>query len=338
VILLPALVIGLAPVLLFLAALRVLDGFQLVPGRRVAALLVWGAWAALIALAVHLLLIHVAGVPAIVVRRAIGPVLEETLKAALIVALLREHRIGFMVDAAILGFAAGTGFALIENLYYAWALSRPDVGVWVARGLGTAILHGTTTALVGIITRRLTQARHDVPWRLALPGLALAIVVHALYNQLLVNPMLATAALLVGSPVLLVIVFERSERATREWLGIGLDGDAGRLEQILDGEVPNTPVGDYLESLRARFPGAVVADMLCLLRLHLELGLRAKGVLIARAAGVELPPDPTIPARLTELRHLERTIGPTGRLALGPLLGSSHRERWQIALLGRERT
>ena len=43
---------------------------------------------------------------------------RSSLKALIVVVLIRTHRIGFLVDAAILGFAVGTGFALVENLYY----------------------------------------------------------------------------------------------------------------------------------------------------------------------------------------------------------------------------
>ena len=49
--------------------------------------------------------------------RWISPWLEESLKAALIVYLIRTRRVGMLVDAAIYGFAIGTGFALVENLY-----------------------------------------------------------------------------------------------------------------------------------------------------------------------------------------------------------------------------
>ena len=32
--------------------------------------------------------------------------------------LVHRHRVGFLVDGAILGFAVGAGFAVVENLYY----------------------------------------------------------------------------------------------------------------------------------------------------------------------------------------------------------------------------
>jgi len=146
----------------------------------------------------------------------------------------------------------------------------------------------------------------------------------------------AEAALLLSVGVLLVAaVFERSERSTREWLGAGLDVDVELLEQILSGEIRHSHAGEYLDSLRTRFPGPVVADMLCYLQIYLELALRAKGMIIARAAGIDLPPDPSVRANFDEMRFLERSIGPTGKLAVHPLLRTGGRELWQLTMLGK---
>ncbi|HVP15405.1 MAG TPA: hypothetical protein VMS88_07660, partial [Terriglobales bacterium] len=95
-------------------------------------------------------------------------------------------------------------------------------------------------------------------------------------------------------------------------------------------------VGRYLDSLRARFPGPVVADMLCLLRIHLELSLGAKGILLARSAGVRIPVDEHLRASFEELRFLQRSIGPTGRLAIQPFLRTSSRDLWQLYTIGGE--
>jgi len=326
---------GLLPVLLFLGGLRLLDSFKLVRVREVATSIGAGAAAALIAWALNAALLDVARVDPGVLRRFVAPALEEILKAAWVLALVRRHRVGFMVDAALHGFAVGTGFALVENAYYALALESFEPGVWMVRGLGTAVLHGSTTAVVGILAMNLSDGRESSSLHHFLPGIALAIFVHALFNNLLLSPFVMTAILLVAMPLFVVAVFERSEHGTRDWLGRGFDGDVERLEQILEGTVEHTPVGEYLDSLRHHFQGAVLADMLCIVRMQLELSLRAKGLLIARAAGVELPPDPEVRARLDEIRYLERAIGPTGLLALQPLLRTSRRDLWQAHVLGR---
>ena len=330
-----ALFLGILPVLLFLVALRVMDSYKLVGPRELLASLAAGALAAGIAFALHAWLLRGLHLPRPLVTRYIAPVIEETLKAAWVIVLVRRHRVGFMVDAGIHGFAIGTGFAVIENLYYAWALHSTVVGLWIARGVGTAILHGSATAIVGILDKDLSERHAWSATVSALPGLGLAVIVHSLYNHLLFNPLLATAALLGVMPLLVVAIYERSERATRDWLGSGLDSDIERLELLLDGTESHTPIGEYFDSLHHRFSGPVMADMACLLRIHLELSMRAKGILIARAAGVELPPDDSVRKNLDEMRYLERSIGGTGRLAMLPLLQTSGRDLWQITMLRR---
>lgn len=326
-----SLIVGFLPVVLFLVVLLALDSFQLVTRRQVMLSIGWGSLAAILALLVNSALLDAHVVSPMGLRRYLAPAIEEILKALLVFHLVRAHRIGFLVDAGIHGFAAGTGFALIENAWYAHALGDANPWLWVLRGLGTAVMHGSTTALVGIAARTFSDRRVPIAVA-ALPGLMVAWVVHSTYNHLLLNPLLATAILLVVAPLALLATFELSERATRHWLGHGLDRDAELLELIHSGAIVDSPAGLYVGSLRERFPGPVVADMLCMLEIRTELAMRAKGLMLARSAGIEVPSDPTLRANLTELHFLERSIGPTGRLAMMPLLPEG-RERWQIRLL-----
>jgi hypothetical protein len=57
------------------------------------------------------------------------------------------------------------------------------------------------------------------------------------------------------------------------------------LELINSGQLSDSPVGRYLHTLKDKFKGPVVADLLCYLRLTTELALRAKGVLMMRESG-----------------------------------------------------
>jgi RsiW-degrading membrane proteinase PrsW (M82 family) len=325
--------IALLPVLVFLGALMLMDSYKLVPVAAVLASVGAGIVAAFAAYAVNRALLDVGHVDPALLRRLVAPLVEETFKAVTIVVLIRRERVGFLVDAGVYGFATGSGFAVVEGVYYLGALAGAPPVVWIVRGLGTAVMHGSTTALVGILSKDLTDRHSSRALRYFVPGLALAVACHSLFNQLLFAPLLATAAMLVLMPALLFLVFERSERATRDWLGRGFDSDAELLDLIASGEIANTPTGAYLDSLRDRFPGTVVADMLCLLQIHAELSMRAKGLLIARAAGVDLPPDPEVRASFAEMRYLERAIGPTGRLAILPLRRTSSRDLWQLTML-----
>jgi len=328
-----SLLLGLLPVVLFLVALILVDSYKLVSRRSVAAALAAGGAAALLSFLSNRLLL-LSHLDETLLRRWVAPLLEESIKAIYMVYLIRSARVGFLVDAGILGFAVGTGFALIENLYYAGTVRNAPLGLWIVRGLGTAVMQGSATAIVGILSKSLTERRGSGSLALFLPGIALAALAHALYNHVILNPLVSTAVMLVTMPLLVVVVYERSEKATRDWLGVGLDADVELLDSIESGRVADTPVGAYLTSLN-RFPGPVVADMLCLLRIHLELSLRAKGILIARAAGVEVPVDDQVRANFQEMKYLQRSIGKTGNIAILPFMRTSTRDLWQLYVLGK---
>ena len=74
--------------------------------------------------------------------------------------------------------------------------------------------------------------------------------------------------------------------------------------------------------------------MLCYMRLHLELALRAKGVLMMRESGIESSIDEETREKLAELQYLERSIGRTGQLAMRPVLQMTTKDLWQIYRLG----
>ena len=80
---------GFLPVLLFLAALRLLDSYKLVPWRMLLGSLVAGALAAGLAFVVNSLLFAAAHVGDLVLGGLVAPVVEESLKAGFIIWLLR---------------------------------------------------------------------------------------------------------------------------------------------------------------------------------------------------------------------------------------------------------
>lgn len=328
---------AVAPVLCLLALLMLMDSFKLVPIRFVISALAAGAIAALVALALHLQLIDGFGMPITLVTRVTAPIVEELFKLAFVIYAVRFRRVGFPVDAAIVGFAVGTGFAVVENAYYLLAVDSPGVVLWLVRGFGAAILHGTATAIAAIVAQALAARRHGQGLAVFVPGALAAIALHGLYNQFVLPPVVATLLLLMVLPPLLLATFTRSEGATRDWMSAGLDLDVELLRVVLSENFGQTRLGAYLNELRSRFPGPVVADMFCLMRLELELGIRAKGMLMAREAGLDVPLDDELRAALAEVRYLEKAIGPTGLLALTPLQVSSERDVWHKFLLREQR-
>jgi hypothetical protein len=171
--------------------------------------------------------------------------------------------------------------------------------------------------------------------RALLPGFGLAVVLHSAFNHLLVAPRAATFAICVVLPPLLYLVFQRSEKAVGDWLGQGFDADTEMLELMNSGRLSESPVGEYLHALRSKFKGPVVADLLCYLRLYTELALRAKGILMMNESGFEVSVDEETQAKFTEMRYLESSIGKTGLLAIQPMCHMSHRDLWQLYMLGK---
>jgi RsiW-degrading membrane proteinase PrsW (M82 family) len=330
------LAVALLPVLLFLVGLILLDSFKLVRSQTVVWTIAAGCAVAAACYGINVLLLQLTGISTAALTRYIAPVIEETAKASFLLYLIRGYRVGFMVDAAIRGFAIGTGFAILENLNYIQL--RPDAHllVWVIRGFGTALMHGGATAIVGITTKSLLD--RSGRWRafLAAPGLLLAIFLHGLYNHFFVTPLISTLLILILFPVIVSIVFRQSENTTREWLGTGFDTDREVLEMISSGVLADNPIGQYLHSLKDRFPSETVADMLCLLRVQSELAIKAKGMLLMKEAGFGVPRDPEAASQLNELHYLRKSIGQTGLLALRPFLRTRSTDLWQLQLLQQE--
>jgi RsiW-degrading membrane proteinase PrsW (M82 family) len=326
--------LGLLPVFVFLAVLILIDSFKLVRFRATVQAIVVGCAVAVICYLINATLAEALTITSGSYSRYIAPLVEELLKSVLLVFLVRTRRIGFMVDAAIFGFAVGAGFAFIENIYYLQALSHEPITTWVVRGFGTAVMHGATTAIFGILGRVLADRWGDRNLATFLPGLAAAAVLHSTFNHFILPPVISTALVLVVFPTIVIIIFNRSERATQRWLGSGLDSELELLHLITSGRISESPVGMFLDNLRHRFPDDVVVDILCYMRLHLELALQAKGVLLLRQANLDYSIDPELKSQFDELRFLEGRIGLTGKLAIAPFLRTSSRDLWQIYMLG----
>ncbi len=328
-----AISISVLPIFLFLGALVVIDSYKLVALRAVLLSVGAGVVAALASYGVNVWLRPALELDLSHYSKYVAPVVEETLKAWYVVYLMSRSKVGFVVDAAIFGFGIGTGFAFLENLYYLRVNPDAAIWTWIVRGFGTAVMHGGATAILAMVARTLHNRSDAFKLHLVLPGLGVAVVLHSLYNQFILQPLLATALIMLVFPYVAMAVFKQSERDTKSWLGSGFDTDQELLRAIRAGQVSGTPVGNYLKTLRNRFSPEVIVDMMCLLRLRAELGIRAKGLLMMREAGFDATPTPGVRDTFVELRYLEKSVGRTGMLALQPFIHTSTRDLWQLNLL-----
>jgi RsiW-degrading membrane proteinase PrsW (M82 family) len=239
------LVASIVPLAL-LYVIKWLNFFETHRVRLVLLALVWGAISVELSYLVDHPLRLVLGTYFVGVHSA--PIVEEIFKSLILLYLVRRADTSFFVDGAVYGFASGIGFAIAENMLY---LSRLDLdtGVVVAtsRAFVSSVLHGSTTAMVGMALAGFPLGRINHPLLRWLVGLTVAIAIHTTYNStafhhfvfgqtgLLVLAAIAFGALLlVAAAVLWGLRLER--RRLRKTLGMKAGGSKGeaRIIQRID--------------------------------------------------------------------------------------------------------
>lgn len=210
-------VISLVPVFIFLTVLIFLDSYKLVRLRSILRTIVVGCIVAIVCLFGNSWLLQFLNINLFFYSRYIAPILEELLKIVFLVYLIKSKKVWFMVDGAIYGFAIGTGFSLIENIYYLQSLNNLNLLLWLIRGFGTAVMHGGTTALFAILSKNLADRRASKAFYVFLPGLIIAIAVHSFFNHFFLSPLITTTAQLIVLPLLIAIVFKVRKLSEIGW-------------------------------------------------------------------------------------------------------------------------
>src|SRR3982750_2190633 len=190
--------LALIPVLVLLAIFVWLDAFELMSFRELAVLLLLGAVAAICCWPISGRMLDKLPIGFSNYSRYMAPWIEEGFKAAIMIGLFRLNRIGYKLDAVISGFAIGAGFSVIENIIYLTRFPDYAAGTWLVRGFGTAIMHGTTLALLAAIAhefaeRETREATGDFDFHFwwFLPGYLVAVALHTAFNQFPDRPLLA---------------------------------------------------------------------------------------------------------------------------------------------------
>ncbi len=313
--------------------MRAIDSFKLITFRQTLGAIFIGSLTAFAAIFANYNLISWLGIESFQFSRFIAPVTEELFKILFVIYLIRSRKVGFAVDTAILGFAVGTGFAIIENIYYMQALTNAGLLTWFVRGFGTAVMHGGATAIAAILIKDLSDRKEWPDLFIYVQGFLAAAFIHGLFNQFLLPPVTVTLLILIILPPTFYLIFKRSEQNTRAWLGTGLDSDMEMLQMLMAGNISESRIGRYLKSIESKFSAEIVGDIICYLRVYLELSIKAKGILIMKENDFELPPDAETKAQFEELKYLENNIGKTGKLAIQPLLKLNNADLWQLYLL-----
>jgi len=326
-------ILSFFPVLLFLGFLFMLDNFRLVRISSLLLCLLWGIIAAGAGSQVNTFLAGKMNLDFEYLSRYVAPVTEEILKALAIVVMIYKRKQGFLVDAAIYGFATGAGFSLAENIMY--LLSSPPESALinsVIRGFGTAFMHGGCTGLLAVIFMA-GIGRSGSFLLSGLAGLLAAVLIHSGFNHFPLPPLYQTLVNMILMPLLFVLIFRINTQRLQKWLEIEFSSEVELLGMIRRGEFGTTKSGKYLASLRAEFQPEVVFDMYCFLSLYIELSIKAKRNIMLQEGGFPPVREEDILTKLEELRVLRRRIGKIGELALAPLIRMNYRNLWKLTKL-----
>jgi protease PrsW len=322
-------ILTLIPVLLFLLLLYLLDSFRLVRSKTLVLLFFAGVVSAVAAWFINTRILAASEMQFEMYSRYVAPIIEEALKASVILILILKKRIGFLIDAAIYGFASGAGFAIFENSYY--LISSPDTNlmIWMLRGLGTAIMHSGTTALIAISAIGALNLEKKA-YAGFIPGLILAILIHSGFNHFYIQPVIQTMLTLILIPSFLIILFMRSEKQLQNWLEIEFYNEAELLGMMNKGEFSKSKSGQYLASLKEFFPAEMIVDMYCYISVYLELSIKSKRNILLSECGFPILKEEGLGEKITEFRQLRKNIGKSGELALSPLIRLKQRDLWKL--------
>lgn len=166
--------------LLFLYIIWALDLYASGSFRTIAICFVWGLMSFGLAYGINAFSLNF--VSYVLFVTVIAPVVEEILKALVLVYYIRKPDFTYFVDGAIYGFASGIGFSVLENYYYLYGEEAALI-MTIGRVLSTCLMHGTTSALVGITLGRFRFQRRAGRTLSLLGGLALAMAFHMAFNN-----------------------------------------------------------------------------------------------------------------------------------------------------------
>jgi RsiW-degrading membrane proteinase PrsW (M82 family) len=322
--------LGLGPVLLYLAGLLYIDSFKLVRLSTIIGVLLMGIVAALISYFLSGVVIDTLHLDFSTYSKFYAPFVEEGLKGLAIVWLFSRNRIGFMVDAAILGLAVGAGFSMLENVYYAYIFPEANLGVWIVRGFGTALMHGGVAAVFAVSAQTLRERHaHTGIWGF-IPGFLAAASIHSIFNQFIDYPAYSAAVTILALPLALLFLFDKSEHKVHDWLVQDYENHEHLLADIDSGKFAQSEAGRFITTLAGRYSKSVVADIFAYIKLHTQLVLRAETFLLAKEQGTAAEPGNSTVDGFKQLHMLEKKIGRAAMLIVWPHLKFSRQELWEL--------
>jgi RsiW-degrading membrane proteinase PrsW (M82 family) len=273
-----ALAIAYGVPLIFLYAIRRFDLYG--TGKFLVNFLVmfWGFVAYTLAAKINPAMLNAGWASYDQVIRITGPIVEEFLKAVILIYLVQRADFNYVVDGALYGFGAGIGFAIIENTEYVFGHPEAALVVAIARVFSTNLVHATGS---GVIGTALAYRRGDSSWRgwaIILFGYAFSMGMHMLFNTLVntgIALFIAIAYGFIGVGTIWYII-KRGMNIQKQWVGEKL----GMGDRVTDSEakvVRNIDdLDDLLAPLKKQFGEGKVKVVKEIISKQAEIGIKRK--------------------------------------------------------------
>jgi len=248
------------------------------------------------------------------VKTVVAPVVEEVLKSVGLVYSVRRPDFTYFVDGAVYGFAAGTAFAILENLFYLSGASAP-MAVTVNRAFSTSLMHGSASALVGVSMGRFRFKRGGARAVALVAGWGAAMALHMAFNRL-VNSGPMSTAILVGAILIGFAGVAATAgfilwglRAERAWLReeLGLDAAVSASEANVVQRMAD--INTLLAPIEAHFGAARRREVETYVRLQAQLGLKRKAAGLSQDAKLRQAIEGQIADIERRMDDLRRAIG-----------------------------
>ena len=322
--------VSLIPIIVYIIFIYKIDHFALISIKRLLLLALIGMLTALACFGLFLLTDRViSGKSADIIH----PVIEELVKSIPLLILAFRKRIAFFIDSVICGAAVGGGFSFLENTFYLVLGDSVDLSTGLFRGLEVALIHMGCSAIIAagmmMVVRqterkrsRMPMSTNDIIKTTALFVVALAF--HIFHNTFQFTPIMQFVWVLSVMIGMIAVVYFYDIDMTHRWLDKGLDMQINLLRSIEGGHLLNTPTGTFLESVKELFPPNVYFDIICYVRLQIELSVAAKTRFMLHEVGMDEPLEANkkelYMSQFVELGELEKNIGPSAKMTIAPIV------------------
>ena len=322
--------VSLIPIIVYIIFIYKIDHFALISIKRLLLLALIGMLTALACFGLFLLTDRViSGKSADIIH----PVIEELVKSIPLLILAFRKRIAFFIDSVICGAAVGGGFSFLENIFYLVLGDSVDLSTGLFRGLEVALIHMGCSAIIAagmmMVVRqterkrsRMPMSTNDIIKTTALFVVALAF--HIFHNTFQFTPIMQFFWVLAVMIGMIAVVYFYDIDMTHRWLDKGLDMQINLLRSIEGGHLLNTPTGTFLESVKELFPPNVYFDIICYVRLLIELSVAAKTRFMLHEVGMDEPLEANkkelYMSQFVELIELEKNIGPSAKMTIAPIV------------------